>query len=243
MKIFIDTADISELEHWLEKGIIDGVTTNPTLLKKAGFDNPVRGWERIIEVIGKHMADPISLSTEVFEDDPTAMVAQARDFVQQLKYPGITIKIPILGLDGSDRLEVIHRLSRIGIAVNATCCIHWTQAYGAAKAGARYVSLLYRRALDVGIDGLDMIRHTRELIDRYALQAEIIGASVREAKDVLLTYEAGAHIVTIPPRLFHPFFFQQKSVDTHRQFLEDAGVLSRETPVQLFPAESAKIVL
>ena len=236
MKIFIDTAEISELEKWLQKGIVDGITTNPTLLKKAGFDSPLAGWKKIIDIIGTHTAEPISLSTEVFQDDPAAMIMQAKDFVQQLKYAGITIKIPILGLDGSDRLDVIRSLSRIGIAVNATCCIHWTQAYAAAKAGARYVSLLYRRAVDAGIDGLDMIRHTRKLIDTYGLQSEIIGASVSEAKDVLATYEAGAHIVTIPPRLFHPLFFQQKSVDTHRQFLEDAGVLPGQGATFL-PAE------
>jgi transaldolase len=224
MKVFVDTADLAEIERWLKASLVDGITTNPSILKNAGFANPQEAWRKIIELKNRYLAEPISLSAEVFRDDADGMLEQARAFVKEMNYPGLTIKIPILGTDGSDRLAVIRTLNREKIAVNCTCCITWFQAFAAAKAGARYVSLLYRRIMDCGLDGLGMIRKTRELIDQYKLSSEIIVGSIRQFRDVLDAYEAGAHIVTVPPKFFPELLFHEKSVATQKQFLSDAGV-------------------
>lgn len=224
MKTFIDTADLSEIARWLKAGVGDGVTTNPSLLKKAGFENPVAAWQKIIGLIKDNSTQSLPLSVEVFCDDAVGMLAQAREFVKTLDYGGATVKIPILATDGSDRLAVIKQLSGEGIAVNCTACVHWFQAFAAAKAGAKFVSLLYRRSIDAGLDGLNMISKTRALLDQYGLQAEIIVGSIRMCRDVLDTYEAGAHIITVPPQFFPEILYQQKSVDTQTQFLRDAGV-------------------
>lgn len=224
MKLFIDTADLAQIEVWLKTGIGSGVTTNPTILKKAGFQNPVDAWKQIINLIRRHSSDSLSLSVEVFRDDPDGMLEQARGFVKELDYPGIAVKIPILGLDGMDRLRIVRQLASEKIAVNCTACVHWFQAFAAARAGARFVSLFYRRSIDAGFDGREMISRTRGLIDQHGLKSEIIAGSIRQAQDVLVAYDAGAHIVTVPPQFFSQLLYQQKSVDTQKQFLDDAGV-------------------
>lgn len=222
MKLFLDTADLKEIEKWLALGLIEGITTNPTLLKRAGFKNPQEAWKKIIELKSRYTEKPISLSAEVFCDAPEEMLAQARSFVAELGYPGLAIKIPILGTDGTDRLSVIDLLSEEGIAVNCTGCVTWIQACAAAASGAKFVSLLYRRSVDAKLNGPVMIRKTREFLDSQNLKAEIIAGSIREANDVFDAFEAGAHIVTVPPKFM---LFHQKSVDTQVQFLTDAGVL------------------
>jgi len=221
MKLFLDTADLKEIEKWLALGLIEGVTTNPTLLKRAGFKNPEEAWKKIIELKSRYTEKPISLSAEVFCDEAERMLEQARSFVAKLAYAGLAIKIPILGTDGTDRLSVIRSLSEEGIAVNCTGCVTWIQTCAAAVAGARFVSLLYRRSIDAKLNGLIMIRRTREFLDSRNLKAEIIVGSIREANDVFDAFEAGAHIVTVPPKFM---LFHQKSVDTQIQFLTDAGV-------------------
>ncbi len=223
MKIFIDSADLQEVERWLSVGLGVGITTNPTILKQAGFADPYDAWRRIISIIQAHTESPLSLSAEVFCDDPQEMVSQARTIVKTLGYAGTTIKIPILGADGADRLQVIQALSRENVQVNCTGCITWFQAFAAARAGARYVSLLYRRCLDAGLDGLYMIQKTRALLDLHSLKAEIIVGSIRQQRDVLDAYDAGAHIITVPPKFIPQLLFHQKSVDTQKQFLADAG--------------------
>lgn len=224
MILFIDTADLGEIERWLASGVGDGVTTNPTLLKKAGFKEPVEAWRKIICLIQKYSGDSLPLSVEVFRDDPKGMLEQATEFVSVLGYAGTTVKIPIQAADGTDRLRVIRVLSEGRIAVNCTACMHWFQAFAAAKAGARFVSLLYRRSIDAGLDGQDMIRRTRALLDEHGLGAKIIVGSIRQTRDVFDVYEAGAHVVTVPPQFFPQLLHQPKSVDTQIQFLTDAGV-------------------
>lgn len=222
MKVFLDTADLKEIEWWLGfKGMIKGITTNPSILKKAGFSDPFDAWKKIIELKTRFTDEPLSVSVEVFCDEPQEMLLQARHFVRELNYPGLAVKIPILGVKGTDRLEVIRELSQDGIAVNCTGCVGFIQARAAASAGARYVSLLYRRSIDGGLNGKFMVRGTREFLDAEDLKAEIIVGSIRTPNDVYDAFEAGAHIVTVPPQ---HMLFHQKSVDTQIQFLKDAGV-------------------
>lgn len=226
MKIFFDSANLGMMEKWLRVRGIDGITTNPTILKNDGFCDPMDAWRQIIQLKSKFTDEPLPLSAEVFCDEPHAMLEQAREIHHTLAYPGLAIKIPILGVDGIDRLEVIRQLAEEKIRVNCTGCLTWQQAFFAAKAGASYVSLLYRRCLDEGLDGLAMIRETRRLIDVRGLSAEIIAGSIRMVQDVFDTYEAGAHIVTVPPKFFSEILFHERSRTTQEQFLRDAGVLS-----------------
>lgn len=237
MNLFLDTAELHLINYWLGvRGMIDGITTNPTILKKAGFTSPQEAWRKIIDIIRTHEpTGTISLSAEVFCDEPEKMIEQAHLFVQELNYPGLAIKIPILGLDKKrhlkGNLDVIEALAQDGIKVNCTACVTWRQAFAAADAGATYVSILYRRSIDAKLKGLRMIEETRRRIDAMKLGAKIIIGSIREPKndgeanDVDDAFEAGAHIVTVPPEfmLYHP-----KSVATQKQFLTDAGVLPEE---------------
>lgn len=225
MKIFLDTADLEEIKKWLATGILDGITTNPSLLKKAGFTNPQEAWKQIIELKNQFTSEPLSLSAEVFCDSTEEMIHQALSFLQELNYPGLAIKIPVLATDGTDRLSVIRALAHYNVAVNCTGCITWFQAFAAAKAGAKFVSLLYRRIMDAGLDGKLMIRKTRELIDKFGLKAEIIAGSIRSVEDVHDAYEAGAHILTIPPKFFPELLYHKRSAETQEQFLRDAGVI------------------
>lgn len=229
MKTFLDTAELVEINKFLKLGVIDGITTNPTILKSAGVKNPLEVWRKIIELIRQYRREPLSLSTEVFTDNAGDMVTQALEFRDALQYPDLAIKIPILGLDGKDRLDVIENLALLGVKVNCTACVTTVQAQAAAAAGATFVSLLYRRIIDefdknVAM-GKWMIETTREYLEKRGLKAEIIVGSIRVPNDVYHAAKAGAHIVTIPPKfmLNHP-----KSVETQRQFLTDAGVLSEE---------------
>lgn len=156
------------------------------------------------------------------------MFEQAVSFYEELQYPGLAIKIPILGLDGKPRYEVIENLANRGIKVNCTACITKNQACAAAASGATFVSLLYRRIIDEFDKKMDfgrwMIAETRDWLDQKKLKAEIIVGSIREPNDVYRAAQAGAHIVTIPPQ---HMLFHQKSVDTQREFLEAAGALPK----------------
>ncbi len=230
MKFFLDTADVKEIDFWLSRGVGEGVTTNPSILKKMGVKDPFTAWREIIRVLKGYKARDffLPISVEVFKDNGPEMVEQARLFVRELSYEGTVVKIPILNTEGQDCLSVIRRLSSDDIAVNCTACVTWYQAVQAAQAGARYVSLLYRRMIDAGLDAKAMISTTRDMIERDSLGAEIIAGSIRELPDIMACFEAGAHIVTAPSKFLPELpqlLFHQKSVDTQKQFLADAGVV------------------
>lgn len=238
MKIFIDSANLTDIEEGLKRGFAQGITTNPSLLAKepkSSFENHIN---KIIDLINKYQPG-IHLSVEVFSRDPEEIVRQAKQFVQQFAYPSISIKVQV----GWNELETIKKLSAMGISVNCTACMAATQAVMAAQAGARYVSLFWGRIRDGGTDEdvaearhnaktrktLDdkdfdpafVVRTARQWLDQINSPSEIIVGSIRSVIDVREAGLAGAHIVTVPPKFFPDMMQHFKTDQVINQFLTD----------------------
>lgn len=238
MKIFIDTANLEDIEEALKRGFIRGITTNPSILSKepkAKFEEHVG---KIVELIKKYQPG-ISLSVEVFSRDPKEIFLQAKNFIKAFQYKELAIKVQI----GWGELEVIRALAQEGIAVNCTCCMTINQAVMAAAAGARYVSLFWGRIRDGGekpehlgtrlklleeksledkdFDPAYAVSETRKIFDQDYPGVEIIAGSMRGAADVKNAGLAGAHIVTVPPKLFPQMVNHFKTDEVVRQFLAD----------------------
>ena len=212
MKLFIDTANIEEIKDAISKGIIDGVTTNPSLLAKepkADFYDHIK---RIADI-----CDGLPLSVEVFATEPQAMIDQAHEIINKLDYPNTNIKIPI----GYEELRVVNELSKNNIRVNCTCCFTSSQLELAALAGARYVSLFYNRLLDVNGDPLQVLRETRKFIDENNLNCEIISGSIRKAEDVSNAWAAGCHVVTAGHKIILEMTKHSQTDKSINGFLED----------------------
>lgn len=238
MKIFIDSANLADIEAGLTRGFASGITTNPSLLAKEPKGSFEAHISKIVALI-KQYQPGIHLSVEVFSRDSAEMLAQAERFVREFAYPEISIKVQV----GWNELEVIKRLSSRGISVNCTACMDVTQAIMAARAGAKYVSLFWGRIRDGGSDSasagdradryarkaLDLrdfdpawvVRSTRELLDKSGLPAEIIAGSMRSVADVRDAALAGAHIVTVPPKFFPDMISHFKTDQVVNQFLTD----------------------
>jgi transaldolase len=238
MKIFIDSANLAEIESALKRGFIQGITTNPSLLSKepkSSFEGHVG---KIIELIQKYKPG-IHLSVEVFSKDPQEMIAQAQRFVDQFQYKQMSIKVQI----GWNELEVISELTKRGISVNCTAIMTVSQALMAASAGAKYVSLFWGRIRDGGTEEatkdkredllarkvVDMqeydpafaVRSTRELLEKGKYDCEIIAGSIRSVTDVRDAALAGAHIITTPPKFFVDMTSHYKTDQVVEQFLTD----------------------
>lgn len=238
MKIFIDSANLSDIEEGLKRGFASGVTTNPSLLAKepkSSFEGHVG---KIVELIQRYQPG-IHLSVEVFSTDPDEILRQAKRFIEQFRYPKLSIKVQV----GWNELAIIKRLADEGISVNCTACMSVTQAIMAARAGAAYVSLFWGRIRDGGVapesqkdrserfergamderdgDPAIVTHSVRELLDRSGLSTEIIVGSIRRVTDVRDALLAGAHIVTVPPKFFPDMIGHFKTDQVVGQFLSD----------------------
>ena len=214
MEIFLDTGDLEETRYWLAQGVIDGVTTNPSIMLSAGHFDPRGAAQEMAALLGS-----LPLSVEVVTDDLPEMLDQGRELASLAS--NIVVKIPIETTQGQPCLEVIHRLSRDGIKVNATACLSFGQAMLAAKAGATYVSLFGGRISDEGNDPRRVIGLTADWMARWGYAAKIIVGSVREAINVQDAAEAGAHVVTVPPKFLKQLADHHYSRYTVKQFLAD----------------------
>ena len=191
MKIFVDTADLDEIRELASWGIIDGVTTNPTLVKKSG-----RAFDEIIEEIFKIVNGPISL--EVISEDAEGMVKEAKGLVSKVseKYrKNVAIKIPMT----SEGLKAVKKLKKVGIKTNVTLIFSANQALLAAKAGATFVSPFIGRLDDIGQEGMKIIEEIMEIYCNYDIETEVIVASIRHPIHVIDAARIGADIATIPP--------------------------------------------
>jgi len=191
MKLFLDSANLQDVENALIRGHISGITTNPSLLAKEPKSN---FYEHIKKIVALIQADGrnLPLSVEVFATKPDEMISQAQDIMQKIGYPGLNIKVPV----GWDELKVVYALSKLGIKVNCTCIFTEEQCVLAAESGATYVSIFHCRLKDLGGDPVRVIENTRNLLDLRAHKAEIIVGSIRMQSDILEAHLAGAHIVT-----------------------------------------------
>ncbi|MEW6235197.1 MAG: transaldolase family protein [Candidatus Omnitrophota bacterium] len=216
MKIFIDTANLSDIEAALQRGFVSGVTTNPSILAK---EKQIDFKQHIAELIAllRRYKQEVPLSVEVFTSDPEEMIRQAEDFMQTFAYDSLNIKVPI----GWEELRVIHNMRQRGVRVNCTCCMSYNQAVMAAAAGANYVSLFYNRIRDVGYDGRLVVEQTAQTFRQHGVDSEIIVGSIRHLCDVNDAFMAGAHIVTVPPKFFPQLVAHPKTDEAVNQFIAD----------------------
>ncbi len=215
MDIFIDTASITEIEKWLTMGVIDGVTTNPSIMFRDGVYDAEAGAKEIAALV-----NPRSVSVEVTTNNLDEMLTQARRFASWA--PNITIKIPQITQDGVPCYSVISHLENEGIKVNATVAMSLGQVILAAKAGATYISIFVGRIADEGGDASEVIRNSVEWLERWKYKSKIIAGSIREVINIQQAAVAGAHIITIPPQLLEKMADHKYSRDTVRQFINDA---------------------
>ena len=185
MKFFVDTAVVSEIAELNDYGLLDGVTTNPSLIAKSGRD-----FKDVIAEICALVAGPVS--AEVAAMDYDGMVAEGEHLAKIAK--NVVIKLP-LTLPG---LKACRYFTQKGIKTNVTLCFTANQALLAAKAGATYISPFLGRLDDINIDGMDLIRDIREIYDNYGFETQILAASIRSANHVKEAALAGADVATIP---------------------------------------------
>lgn len=202
MKFFIDTANIEEIREINEWGILSGVTTNPSLIAAEG-----RIFEDVVEEITKIVDGPIS--AEVTATKADLMIEQGRELSKINK--NIVVKIPMT----EEGLKAVSVLSKEGIKTNVTLIFSANQALLAASAGATYVSPFVGRLDDIGQDGMDLISDLSEIFSIYNVETEIIAASIRHTLHVTQCAKVGAHIATIPYKVF-------KQMSKHP--LTDAGI-------------------
>jgi transaldolase len=215
MQIFIDSADAKQIETWLEQGVVDGATTNPSIMFKDGVSDLEEGARKLATLLGDR-----PLSVEVTSNDQAVMLKQARTFATWAR--NIVVKIPIVNELGESCLGVIHRLTQEGVGVNATAILSFNQALLAAKAGATYVSIFAGRVADEGNDPAIVIRNVRGWLDDWESPARIIVGSIRTVMDIQSAALAGAHIITIPPQFLPKMVDHRYTRETVRQFVRDA---------------------
>lgn len=187
MKFFIDTADTDAIRELNDTGLVDGVTTNPSLIAKSGRD-----FKEVVAEICEIVSGPVS--AEVTALDAEGMITEGKELRKIAK--NVCIKVP-LTLEG---LKACKSLSDEGTQVNVTLCFNANQALLAAKAGATFISPFIGRLDDIGLDGMELIEEIREIYDNYpALNTEILAASIRSANHVKFSALAGADVATVPP--------------------------------------------
>ena len=202
MKFFIDTANVANIREANSWGVVDGVTTNPTLVAKEG-----RGFKETILEICSIVNGPIS--AEVVSLDAEGMIKEAHEVASW--HPNIVIKIPMT----KEGMRAVRQLDEDGIRTNVTLVFSPNQSLIAAKAGATFISVFVGRLDDVGSEGMDVVRDTVEMIDMYGFDSEVIVASIRHPIHVVEAMRAGAHIATIPFAVLEQMF---------KHPLTDAGI-------------------
>lgn len=189
MKFFLDTANVDDIKRYAQLGLVDGVTTNPTLVSKEGRD-----FETVVKEITTIVSGPVS--AEVTGTTYEEMVAQAHDIAKWAD--NIVVKIPMTEAG----LRAVKTLSEEGIKTNVTLIFSVAQGLLAAKAGATYISPFLGRLDDIGGSGIELVADLRDVLDNYGFKTEIIAASVRGAGHVKQAALAGSDIATIPAKVF-----------------------------------------
>jgi transaldolase len=188
MKFFVDTADVKDIRELAETGLLDGVTTNPSLIAKSGGD-----FKAIIKEICAIVDGPVS--AEVAATEAAKMIEEGRTLAKIAD--NVTVKVPLTW----DGLKACRTLTQSGIPVNVTLCFNANQALLAAKAGATFISPFVGRLDDTGVDGMELIREIRTIYDNYVFDTEILAASIRSVNHVKEAALAGADVVTVPPQI------------------------------------------
>jgi transaldolase len=209
MKIFLDTADVAEIREYADSGLVDGVTTNPSLAAKTGRDYGDSLKEICSFIFG-------SVSAEVLATDFEGMLKEGRAVAKIAK--NITVKVPLTW----DGLKACKVLSDEGLMVNVTLCFSPVQAMMAAKAGAHFISPFIGRVDDIGEDGIGLIHDIRAIYDNYGYKTEILAASIRSVSHVRECALAGADVATIPADIFKKLLSHPLTDKGLAAFLADA---------------------
>lgn len=216
MKIFLDTAQIDDIKTWMPTHMVDGVTTNPSLIAKSGQDIK----EVIREICNLVPNGPVS--AEVTAQDYETMMKEA-EILRKLG-DNVAIKVP-LTVDG---LRACHALSHDGTLVNVTLCFTSNQALLAAKSGAAFISPFMGRLDDLSDDGFDLIQDIVTVLDQYPqFQTEVLAASIRSPLHIKQASQLGADIVTIPPKLLKAMYTHPKTDEGLTQFTKDWAATGR----------------
>ena len=186
MRFFVDTADIAAIRELHELGMVDGVTTNPSLILKSGRDI-AEVTREICELV------PGPVSAEVVAADADGMISEGRHLAQIA--PNVTVKVPLTW----DGLKACKALTDEGHMVNVTLCFTPAQAILAAKAGATFVSPFIGRLDDIGLDGMELIADIRRIYDNYGYETNLLAASIRSVNHVIECARIGADVITAPP--------------------------------------------
>ncbi len=210
MKIFLDTADIDEIRRAADAGLIDGVTTNPSLLAKVAGDRDPR--EIFLEIC-EAVDGPVS--AEVVALDADTMVSEGKRLAGL--HDNIVVKVPLT----EDGLRACRRLRSDGVSVNVTLCFSVTQAHLAAKAGATYISPFVGRIDDISGDGMDLVAQIRQVYDNYAIETEILAASLRHPQHVVQALLMGADCGTLPAKVLYQLLKHPLTDLGLERFLED----------------------
>jgi transaldolase len=208
MQLFLDTTDVNILRDLAETGLVDGVTTNPTLIAKSG-----RPMLQVIAEICAAVEGPVS--AEVAATDTVGMLDEGRKLASIA--PNVVVKLPLT----RDGLMATREFAHEGIATNVTLCFSASQALLAAKAGATYISPFIGRLDDHGAVGMDLITEIRTIYDNYDYDTEILAASIRSSAHVTQAAMAGADCATIPPSVFHELFKHPLTEKGLEQFMSD----------------------
>ena len=188
MEIYIDTAEIDAIKKYWDMGIIDGVTTNPTLIARSG-----RVFSEVVAEIAEVVKGPISV--EAVSNTANELVEKSKKLAKYGEH--IVIKIPMT----AEGLKATKELTKLGIKTNVTLIFSANQALLAAKAGATYVSIFVGRLDDNGHEGMDVVWETAQILQNYEMESKIITASIRHPRHVVEAAKAGSHVATIPPAI------------------------------------------
>jgi transaldolase len=210
MKFFLDTASLKDISWAAQAGLIDGITTNPSLLAKQAGDLDPRD---VLKEICSLVDGPVS--AEVVALDADAMVREGKSLAQIAD--NIVVKIPMLEAG----MVAVRRLAADGIRTNVTLCFSSVQCLIAAKAGATYVSPFIGRLDDVGQEGMDVIREARQMFDNYAIATQILAASIRHPRHVVEAAMIGADVATLPPEVMRKLLQHPLTDRGLEQFLAD----------------------
>jgi transaldolase len=208
MKFFVDTADVTEIRDLAETGLVDGVTTNPSLIMKSGRD--------FIEVIREICAMvPGPVSAEVAALDAPTMIAEGKKLASLAE--NVVVKLPLTW----DGLKACRALTGAGIKTNVTLCFSANQGLLAAKAGATYISPFIGRLDDLGVDGMDLISDLRIIYDNYGFDTQILAASIRSQAHVRDCALVGADVATVPPSVLEGLAKHMLTEKGLQDFLSD----------------------
>ena len=217
MKIFLDTADLDEIRAANETGLIDGVTTNPTLILRSGKTLP-----EVAQQLVEEFPHFESVSTEVVADTAEEMIAQAQQYIKM--GPAITVKLPCT-VEG---LKACRVLNKAGIKTNVTLVMCAAQAVLAAKAGATYVSPFVGRLDDQSVAGLEVVRSISELYRIYGVETQVLSASIRSVQRAVRSWYNGAQVVTMPPKHFWEMYNHILTKDGLDRFQKDWDAANAE---------------